>query len=96
MPKPPASEDGEEALGSMGNDTPLACLSEQNRPVFDFFYQLFAQATGPCPTRGANKGPGVERWKPLEVVKLRLYMMLYGPSHCCDVIVVVELGCKYL
>ena len=27
----------------MGNDTPLACLSEQNRPVFDFFYQLFAQ-----------------------------------------------------
>ena len=36
-------KDGEEALGSMGNDTPLACLSEQNRPVFDFFYQLFAQ-----------------------------------------------------
>eukprot|EP00913_Durusdinium_trenchii_P011508 g10805.t1 len=31
----------------MGNDTPLACLSEQNRPVFDFFYQLFAQVTNP-------------------------------------------------
>lgn len=41
------TEDGEEALGSMGNDTPLACLSEQNRPVFDFFYQLFAQARLP-------------------------------------------------
>ena len=40
----PMGKDGEEALGSMGNDTPLACLSEQNRPVFDFFYQLFAQA----------------------------------------------------
>lgn len=39
----PMGKDGEEALGSMGNDTPLACLSEQNRPVFDFFYQLFAQ-----------------------------------------------------
>ncbi len=39
-------KDGEEALGSMGNDTPLACLSEQNRPVFDFFYQLFAQVYG--------------------------------------------------
>jgi len=43
----PMGKDGEEALGSMGNDTPLACLSEQNRPVFDFFYQLFAQVTNP-------------------------------------------------
>lgn len=43
-------QDGEEALGSMGNDTPLACLSEQNRPVFDFFYQLFAQVLSDCLT----------------------------------------------
>jgi len=38
---------GEEALGSMGNDTPLACLSNQPRQVADFFYQLFAQVTNP-------------------------------------------------
>ncbi len=32
-----------EGLGSMGNDVPLACLSERCRPIFDYFKQLFAQ-----------------------------------------------------
>ncbi|KAA3674787.1 glutamate synthase (NADPH/NADH), partial [Paragonimus westermani] len=36
-----------EALGSMGNDAPLACLSENNPHVFDYFQQLFAQVTNP-------------------------------------------------
>ncbi|CAH8494272.1 unnamed protein product [Dicrocoelium dendriticum] len=36
-----------EALGSMGNDAPLACLSEQNPFVYDYFQQLFAQVTNP-------------------------------------------------
>lgn len=36
-----------EALGSMGNDTPLACLSEFNPLVYDYFKQLFAQVTNP-------------------------------------------------
>lgn len=31
----------------MGNDAPLACLSEQNPHVFDYFQQLFAQVTNP-------------------------------------------------
>jgi glutamate synthase (NADPH/NADH) len=36
-----------EALGSMGNDAALACLSSQPHSVFDFFQQMFAQVTNP-------------------------------------------------
>ncbi|CAH1799875.1 unnamed protein product [Owenia fusiformis] len=36
-----------EALGSMGNDAPLACLSGYNPLVYDYFKQLFAQVTNP-------------------------------------------------
>ena len=43
----PMGVGGKEALGSMGNDAALAVLSEQPRPVFDFFKQLFAQVTNP-------------------------------------------------
>merc|ERR1719210_558959 len=43
----PMGKDGEEALGSMGNDVPLACFSRQPRSCFDYFYQLFAQVTNP-------------------------------------------------
>jgi glutamate synthase (NADPH/NADH) len=43
----PMAEDASEALGSMGNDTPLACLSDLPRPVFDYFYQRFAQVSNP-------------------------------------------------
>ncbi|KAJ9062267.1 glutamate synthase [NADH] [Entomophthora muscae] len=43
----PMIRDGKEALGSMGNDGALACLSEQPRPVYDYFRQLFAQVTNP-------------------------------------------------
>jgi hypothetical protein len=31
----------------MGNDAPIACLSDLPRPVFDFFYQRFAQVSNP-------------------------------------------------
>ena len=43
----PMAIDGKEALGSMGTDTPPAVLSERNRPIYDFFKQLFAQVTNP-------------------------------------------------
>jgi len=43
----PMAVGGKEALGSMGNDAPLAVLSQQPRPVFDYFKQLFAQVTNP-------------------------------------------------
>ena len=38
---------GEEPIGSMGTDTPLAVLSEHPRLLYDYFKQLFAQVTNP-------------------------------------------------
>ena len=38
---------GSEPVGSMGNDAPLAVLSDQPQPVFTYFKQLFAQVTNP-------------------------------------------------
>jgi glutamate synthase (NADPH/NADH) large chain len=43
----PMASRGLEALGSMGNDTALAALSDQPRLVYDYFKQLFAQVTNP-------------------------------------------------
>jgi len=43
----PMGQTGEEAVGSMGNDTPLAVLSERPLPLFNYFKQLFAQVTNP-------------------------------------------------
>ena len=43
----PMARDGVEAVGSMGNDTPLAVLSNKSRLLFDYFKQLFAQVTNP-------------------------------------------------
>ncbi|MFT5163564.1 MAG: glutamate synthase (NADPH/NADH) large chain, partial [Alteromonadaceae bacterium] len=39
--------DGQEALGSMGDDTPIAVLSEHQRSIYDYFRQQFAQVTNP-------------------------------------------------
>ena len=38
---------GKEATGSMGDDTPLAILSQKIRPLYDYFRQYFAQVTNP-------------------------------------------------
>lgn len=43
----PMVEKGEEPIGSMGNDTPLAVLSERPQLLFNYFKQLFAQVTNP-------------------------------------------------
>ena len=43
----PMAETGKEPVGSMGNDCPLAILSEHAPPLFDYFHQLFAQVTNP-------------------------------------------------
>ena len=44
------AETGKEAIGSMGNDTPLAVLSDDAPNLFRYFHQLFAQVTNPpCP-----------------------------------------------
>jgi glutamate synthase domain-containing protein 2/glutamate synthase domain-containing protein 1/glutamate synthase domain-containing protein 3 len=44
----PMGLDGAEPIGSMGTDTPLACLSDKPQPVFSYFKQLFAQVTNPA------------------------------------------------
>jgi glutamate synthase (NADPH) large chain len=43
----PMALKGEEPVGSMGTDTPLACLSEKPQSLFNYFKQLFAQVTNP-------------------------------------------------
>ena len=43
----PMASTGEEASGSMGNDTPLSALSDKPKPLFTYFKQNFAQVTNP-------------------------------------------------
>jgi glutamate synthase (NADPH) large chain len=71
-------ETGKEALGSMGNDTPLAVLSKQAQHLSSYFKQLFAQVTNP----------------PIDSIRERLVMSLSShvggslnlleetPEHC--------------
>src|ERR1700675_2511534 len=44
----PMAATGDEAVGSMGTDTPLACLSDKPQPLFHYFKQMFAQVTNPA------------------------------------------------
>ncbi|MFQ3206334.1 MAG: glutamate synthase (NADPH/NADH) large chain [Glaciecola sp.] len=41
------AKDGQEAVGSMGDDTPMAVMSSNNRTLYDYFRQQFAQVTNP-------------------------------------------------
>jgi glutamate synthase (NADPH/NADH) large chain len=43
----PMGKNGEEAVGSMGTDTPLAVLSDKPQVLYNYFKQLFAQVTNP-------------------------------------------------
>ena len=43
----PMAVNGAEAIGSMGTDTPLACLSDRPQLLYNYFKQLFAQVTNP-------------------------------------------------
>jgi glutamate synthase (NADPH/NADH) large chain len=43
----PMAGQGEEAIGSMGNDAALPVLSGRNKPLYSYFKQLFAQVTNP-------------------------------------------------
>ncbi|MFJ3047592.1 glutamate synthase-related protein [Herbaspirillum chlorophenolicum] len=43
----PMATGGEEAIGSMGNDSPLAVMSNKNKALYNYFRQLFAQVTNP-------------------------------------------------
>ncbi|MCU0652425.1 MAG: glutamate synthase large subunit [Candidatus Omnitrophica bacterium] len=44
----PMAESGQEPVGSMGNDTPYAVLSQKPQLLFNYFKQLFAQVTNPA------------------------------------------------
>jgi glutamate synthase domain-containing protein 2/glutamate synthase domain-containing protein 1/glutamate synthase domain-containing protein 3 len=44
----PMATKGEEPVGSMGTDTPLACLSDKPQLLFNYFKQMFAQVTNPA------------------------------------------------
>jgi glutamate synthase (NADPH/NADH) large chain len=44
----PMALNGEEPIGSMGNDSPLAVLSGKNKTLYQYFKQLFAQVTNPA------------------------------------------------
>ena len=44
----PLAESGQEAVGSMGDDTPMAVLSGRVRSLYDYFRQQFAQVTNPA------------------------------------------------
>lgn len=43
----PMAKEGKDPLGSMGNDSPLAVLSDRPQSLFNYFKQLFAQVTNP-------------------------------------------------
>ncbi len=43
----PMAHQGEEAIGAMGNDSPLAVLSDRSKSIYQYFCQLFAQVTNP-------------------------------------------------
>ncbi|MDB5866910.1 MAG: glutamate synthase [Betaproteobacteria bacterium] len=43
----PMGMNGEEPIGSMGNDSPMAVLSDKNKTLYHYFKQLFAQVTNP-------------------------------------------------
>ncbi len=75
----PMAENAQEPVGSMGNDTPLAVLSDKPQRLFSYFKQLFAQVTNP----------------PIDPIREELVMSLTGyigslqqnlldesPDHC--------------
>ena len=43
----PMAKDGKEPIAAMGMDTPVAVLSDQYHPLYNYFKQLFAQVTNP-------------------------------------------------
>ena len=77
----PMFKDGAEAVGSMGDDTPLAVLSLKPRLLYTYFKQLFAQVTNP----------------PIDPIREKLVMSLHTilgwrrnllsetPEHCRQV-----------
>jgi glutamate synthase (NADPH/NADH) large chain/glutamate synthase (ferredoxin) len=64
----PQAQEKKEAIGSMGDDTPLAALSHRPRPIYHYFRQMFAQVTN----------PPIDPLRESLVMSLNLYL---GPRH---------------
>ncbi|HKS95214.1 MAG TPA: glutamate synthase central domain-containing protein, partial [Terriglobia bacterium] len=64
----PLAEGKKEPIGSMGDDTPLAALSQRPRPIYHYFRQMFAQVTN----------PPIDPLRESLVMALDLYL---GPRH---------------
>ena len=62
----PMGQNGAEAIGSMGTDTPIAILSNKTQSVFSYFKQLFAQVSNP----------------PLDAIREELVTSLEAPVGC--------------
>ncbi|KAG1235567.1 hypothetical protein G6F68_018909 [Rhizopus microsporus] len=74
----PLAATGKEPLGSMGNDTALACLAEQPRIIYEYFRELFAQVTNP----------------PIDPIREEIVMSLHtfiGPKG--NILEMDEIGC---
>ena len=70
----PMAAQGEEAVGSMGNDTPISALSDKSKLLFTYFKQNFAQVTNPPIDpirRGARHEPRVDHRAAAEFVRSR-------------------------
>ncbi len=63
----PMAREGDDPVGSMGTDTPLAVLSEKPKLLYNYFKQNFAQVTNPPidpdPRRTCHVA-GVDDWAP--------------------------------
>ncbi|MBN2326465.1 MAG: glutamate synthase subunit alpha, partial [Candidatus Omnitrophica bacterium] len=74
----PMAQNGYEPVGSMGNDTPLACLSDRPQLLYNYFKQLFAQVTN----------PPIDPIREELVMSLRTYigreknLLAESPEHC--------------
>jgi glutamate synthase domain-containing protein 2/glutamate synthase domain-containing protein 1/glutamate synthase domain-containing protein 3 len=64
----PLAGEKREPVGSMGDDTPLAALSNRPRPIYHYFRQMFAQVTNPA----------IDPLRESLVMSLNLYL---GPRH---------------
>ena len=65
----PMGATGKEALGSMGNDAPLACLSQKPRLLYEYFKQLFAQGER-LPETSPAKEPYCLEMRPTHMLAL--------------------------
>ncbi|WP_353947537.1 glutamate synthase large subunit [Sporolactobacillus sp. Y61] len=71
----PMAEQGKEPTGSMGNDTPLAVLSNKPQLLFDYFKQWFSQVTNP-PIDAIR-----EAWVMSKITWLGPHVGLLDPTH---------------